>query len=285
MTIFISYSHADKDMAKKIANQLIENNAHVWIDEYELNVGDSLITRVKDSIMNASAMLVLLSKFSVNSSWCNKELNSGIFRELDNENKIFVLPILIGNIDNGDIPVFLREKMYADFRGDFDEGMDKLIPAIAKFNNLNQKTFYRGNETYDWAVDWGIDDSLFFMRHTLIHSKEDVNFKILTEIKIDCNLYETKTAKKYEEKGKTQQYIALSLMALYLQFKDTQSKILIDDQMPRYFKLKINDNNSDRKWKIVMSSRRVGEDNGMDQIVDLNNYVELILDHIKDVKN
>ena len=116
MPVFISYSHQDKNFVEKFASQLVANKAKVWLDTWELNVGDSLITRVQEAISGASALLVILSKTSVASEWCKKELSSGLIRELE-EKRVVVLPVLI---EDCEIPMFLRDKLYADFRDNFD---------------------------------------------------------------------------------------------------------------------------------------------------------------------
>jgi hypothetical protein len=70
MPVFISYSHQDKEFVDKLAMHLVKNNAHVWVDTWELNVGDSLILKVQEAIQAASALLVVLSNASVQSEWC-----------------------------------------------------------------------------------------------------------------------------------------------------------------------------------------------------------------------
>ena len=82
MALFVCYSHTDKEFVDKLAHALVENKAHVWVDRWELTVGDSLVQRVQDAISEADALLVILSKASVQSEWCKKELSAGLMREL-----------------------------------------------------------------------------------------------------------------------------------------------------------------------------------------------------------
>lgn len=119
MPVFISYSHADKKFVDDLAVQLVRHRVHVWIDRWELRVGDSLINKVQEAIAGASALLVILSKASTKSDWCKKELTAGLFRELD-EKRVVVLPVLL---EDCDMPMFLKDKLYADFRKDFDAGL------------------------------------------------------------------------------------------------------------------------------------------------------------------
>ncbi|MGZ5446338.1 MAG: toll/interleukin-1 receptor domain-containing protein [Thermoanaerobaculia bacterium] len=83
MSVFISYSHSDAEFVDRLAAELIKNRKHVWIDRYEFRAGDSLVDRIQEAITTAGAMLVVLSKASVASEWCKKELSSGLIRELD----------------------------------------------------------------------------------------------------------------------------------------------------------------------------------------------------------
>ena len=183
--IFISYSHADEAFAHELATHLVKHNAHVWIDSWELNVGDSLIQRIQQAIQESSALLIVLSKASVESEWCKKELNAGLMRELD-EKRVLVLPVLL---DNCDIPMFLREKMYADFRTSFDTGLRALIPAVAQFTNADQGRFVTGKTNTDWAESWGVQNGtdLFCMEYVLVEVSPDQPFTILTQILVTCN--------------------------------------------------------------------------------------------------
>ena len=67
MPVFISYSHEDKDFVDKLAIHLIQAKVHVWVDRWELHVGDSSIAKLQQVIQEASALIVVLSHASVNS--------------------------------------------------------------------------------------------------------------------------------------------------------------------------------------------------------------------------
>lgn len=53
------------------------------MDRWELSLGEPLIDKVQSAVEGASALRVVLSKASVESEWCKKELIAGLFRELD----------------------------------------------------------------------------------------------------------------------------------------------------------------------------------------------------------
>ncbi len=126
--VFLSHSSKDKAFARKLAEELTANGAQVWIDEAELKIGDSLIQRIGDAVADSDYMAVVLSQNSVQSSWVLHELSMAMSRELK-ERRVTVLPILK---DKCDIPVFLRDKLYADFTdpANFQASLTKILRAV-----------------------------------------------------------------------------------------------------------------------------------------------------------
>ncbi len=152
---------------------------------------------VQRAIKESGALLVVLSKASVASNWCNKELNAGLMRELE-ESRVLVLPALI---EDCDIPMFLREKLYADFRTDFEAGMKALLESLAKVTNLDQGRMKSGNTTTDWAETWSYEEDLFLVEYTLIEFSSETPFTLLTMISVWCNEVITRRNRAYEQAG------------------------------------------------------------------------------------
>ena len=53
------------------------------------------------------------------------------------------------------IPLFLRDKLYADFRTNFDAGLRAVLEAIARVTSESQVRVDEPGWHVDWAVDWG----------------------------------------------------------------------------------------------------------------------------------
>lgn len=102
------------------------NNVPVWYDKWELKVGDSLQRKIADGIQGSAWLAVILSQNSIGSSWVEKELNAGLALELE-RNDVFVLPILI---EDCTVPLFLKDKLYADFRRSYRVGLDGLLARV-----------------------------------------------------------------------------------------------------------------------------------------------------------
>ena len=277
MAIFISYSHADKEFVDELATRLVQNNAHVWVDSWELNVGDSLIDKVQSAVQDAGALLVILSKASVESSWCRKELNAGLVRELE-EKTVIVLPVLK---EDCKIPPFLKEKMYADFRSNFEEGFKGLLAAVAKITNTEQGRIKAGNTNTDWAETWGYQGSLFHLEWELVETSTDSAFTILTTISVLCNQAATRRYKEYADEGIG--WIGRMIISdtLVLLTEEQEIHLLLEDARPKIVHYGLKDGASDVVYDITIRSRRMGEDNGKDQLVRVSNYLRLIGEYVR----
>jgi hypothetical protein len=279
MPIFISYSHADKAFVDKLAMRLVKNNAHVWLDRWELNVGDSMLNHVQSAIQESSALLIVLSKASIASEWCKKELNAGLMRELD-EKKVLVLPVLA---EDCEIPIFLREKLYADFRENFSDGFKPLVEALAKVMNPDQGRIQSGDWNIDWSETWGYDDEgLFHLDYTLVESSAKQPITFLTEIMVKCSKEATHRYKTYEQEGLD--WVGRLIIAEILTELATNEKLdlLIKDSIPVSTKVRMQDKSSSEKfYELQIRTRRMGEDNGKDQLMHVTNYLRQIRDYVR----
>jgi hypothetical protein len=77
MPIFISYNRKDMDFVDKLAANLVRSKHSVWMDRWELSLGDSLIQKIQEALRQSSAILVILSKNSIESEWCKKSFLQG----------------------------------------------------------------------------------------------------------------------------------------------------------------------------------------------------------------
>ena len=278
MPIFISYSHVDASFVDKLATALVKQNASVWVDRWELNVGDSILSRVQEAIHESDALLVVLSKASVASEWCKKELNAGLMRELD-EKRVVVLPVLV---EDCEIPIFLREKMYADFRKGFARGLKAISEAVAKLTNIGEGRFRSASNTIDWAQDWGYrDDGLFFLNSTLVEFSPDLPFTFLTEIIAVCNQAATLSYRDYEEAGLGWVGRLIIAESIAEAARERKLKLRLQDQFPQSMAVEVRDKSSSAAYHIFITSRRLGNDNGKDQLLTVGNYLSQIVEKMR----
>jgi hypothetical protein len=56
MAIFISYNRNDVGFVDWLARKLVVRRHHIWLDRWEMNVGDSLITKIQAALTESDAI-------------------------------------------------------------------------------------------------------------------------------------------------------------------------------------------------------------------------------------
>jgi hypothetical protein len=134
--IFLSHTKVDKTFVRKLAADLRNNGHTVWIDEAEINIGDSLIGKIRNGLESVDYVAAILSKASIESEWVKKELEIASNREIK-EKRIIVLPILIENVK---LPGFLEGKLYGDFSdpNDYSEKLNLLLRSFGDSESITK---------------------------------------------------------------------------------------------------------------------------------------------------
>ena len=124
--VFLVHASEDKPFARRLAKAIQKAGASVWFDEWEILVGDSIVTRINEGLKECDYLVIILSKRSVESSWVERELSAGLMRELL-ERSIVVLPVLK---EACSMPALIMDRYYADCSQDFEKGVTDLINSI-----------------------------------------------------------------------------------------------------------------------------------------------------------
>ena len=110
-SIFLSHTHADKPFVRKLAADLEAHGIQYWLDEAEIQVGQSLIEKIREGLDSVDFVAAILSPNSITSPWVQRELDVAMNQEILG-GQIKVLPILYRSCE---LPGFLLGKFYADF--------------------------------------------------------------------------------------------------------------------------------------------------------------------------
>lgn len=281
MPVFISYSHADKTKIDLIAGHLVRKRTSVWIDRWELKAGDSIINKVQEAVEGSSALLIMLSKASVESEWCKKELTAGLFRELD-EKRVVVIPVLL---EDCKIPLFLKDKMYADFRADFDEGMHTLLESVAQFSNASQSRIDEVGGTLDWSEDWGMVDGGFFINYTIVQTSGELQMSFITEVMCLYNEVATRRQLKYETAniGWIGRATNAVLLLDFAERAKDEMFVILDSTIPEKRQFVFHDPKTGGEIDILVKCRKMGNDNGKDQLINITEYFRKIIQYVRSV--
>lgn len=141
--IFLSHNSKDKPFVRRLGQAFSRYGVKTWIDEGEIKVGQSLIEKISNGIVESDYFGIILSKNSIQSEWVNKELKIALHKEIK-EKKLSILPILLDDVD---LPPFLWDKLNVRFSDDknFENQFFKLIDAmditIADIKDIANQSF------------------------------------------------------------------------------------------------------------------------------------------------
>jgi hypothetical protein len=107
---FISYSHRDSPHAEWLAQWLGAQGARIWIDLWEIGVGDSIVERINEGIAASDYLLALLSPNSVASRWVKEEINAALVTTIE-QRGAKLLPVLL---EECSLPPLIATRRYAD---------------------------------------------------------------------------------------------------------------------------------------------------------------------------
>lgn len=127
--IFLSHTSADKPFVRQLRNDLLTHGVpRVWVDEAEIEIGDSLTEKIAQGMKEARYIGVVLSSKSIEAPWVKKELEIAINREIS-VGEVVVLPLLY---EDCTLPTFLEGKLYADFTSptQYESSLAKLLRKL-----------------------------------------------------------------------------------------------------------------------------------------------------------
>ncbi|GAA2659881.1 toll/interleukin-1 receptor domain-containing protein [Paractinoplanes durhamensis] len=123
--VFVSYRTPDVTTAMKLAEALRAAGHEVWLDRWEITIGDSIVERINQGLTGLS-YLVLCWSASGESTWQRREWQPTLARQLEGE-PVKILPV---RLSGGTGPAIIRDLRYADLEHDWDAGVRELLAAI-----------------------------------------------------------------------------------------------------------------------------------------------------------
>ncbi|ACK72657.1 conserved hypothetical protein [Gloeothece citriformis PCC 7424] len=133
MKVFISHSHTDTKLAKKVADTLRQAGFEVW-DESQLLPGENWAKSIGNALEESDAMVVLLTPSSVHSSYVNNEVGYALGTRKYKGRLIPVIAAPSEQLDREDIPwIFNLEQfqmIHVPNLEQDEEGLKKIAQAL-----------------------------------------------------------------------------------------------------------------------------------------------------------
>jgi hypothetical protein len=88
--VFISHASEDRDeIARPLFQALTKRRLKVWYDEHNILPGDKLIGSIERGIRGSDYGILIVSKAFLKSKWTRHELETILFKALDEEKPVF----------------------------------------------------------------------------------------------------------------------------------------------------------------------------------------------------
>jgi TIR domain len=157
--VFISHASADKPFVDQLVADLAARAIPVWYDKFDLRVGDSVTGGINEGLTASKYFLIVLSKSSIASRWVIEELNAALMEQVA-RGGTFLIPTLL---EDCEVPPLLRHRRYADFRVDYERGLNELLGVWGK--DREASSLMKGQALYPWP-DVAISDREFVYLHS-----------------------------------------------------------------------------------------------------------------------
>ena len=128
-SVFLSYSHEDKEFARQLASDLTSSGISVGIDQHVVMPGDSIIYTITKAITESDYIVVVLSKSSVNSHWVQREIRAAFIKAPYNAGRVLI-PVVIDQVK---LPSFLQGIRYVDFAESYQSGFNDILQFLQSF--------------------------------------------------------------------------------------------------------------------------------------------------------
>jgi TIR domain len=127
--VFVSHASEDKErFVLEFATKLRNNGIDAWLDKWEMLPGDSLVEKIfEEGLKEAQAVIIVLSKYSVNKPWVKEELNTSVVNKISKGTRI--IPVVL---DQCEVPESLKSTVWERVKdtNDYQESLDRIIASI-----------------------------------------------------------------------------------------------------------------------------------------------------------
>ena len=128
---FLSYNSKDANLARRLALDLESAHISVWLDQWQLKVGEAFEQEIVRGLENAEFVIVLLTRASVASDWVNREWRHKILGEAQIK-RVGVIPV---RGERCVIPDLLAQRSHADISGgSYPFGLRRLLEMLRHYS-------------------------------------------------------------------------------------------------------------------------------------------------------
>jgi hypothetical protein len=125
-SVFVSHRSNDINLAECLAEEIRKAGFQVWIDTWNIKIGDSIIKTIDEGLEDAAYLIICYSESGVLSPWMSREWMSALARQLAGYN-VKILPV---RLSGGAPPAILADIKFADLVKNWNAGITELLWAM-----------------------------------------------------------------------------------------------------------------------------------------------------------
>ncbi len=128
--VFLSYNRQDQKSVKEYAARLKKADLRFWMDTSDLAPGDMWRDEIEQALRDCRACLVFIGKAGLGAT---QKREVGIAQDRQTRDQEFrVIPLLLPGAQSQDVPPFLAQSTWVDFRKGFDAvEWERLLQTLA----------------------------------------------------------------------------------------------------------------------------------------------------------
>lgn len=162
--IFISHSSRDKPAALQLANTLNFCAVDVWLDDWELEVGQSLTDELGRAMDESRFIAILITANYNKTVWTKTEYKKALSRE-QKEGRTVLLPLIVGEAE---IPDFIEDKIYIDLRQNYFAGIVRLVGLIHGLEQFRVSRALSQSEPKSVTEVWSLLQAIGFEPYVVL---------------------------------------------------------------------------------------------------------------------
>jgi hypothetical protein len=162
------FSSLNKAAALHVATTLNLCAIDVWLDDWELEVGQSLTEGIGKAMDESRFIAILITENYNKTVWTKTEYKKALARE-QKEQCTVMLPLIVGEAE---IPDFLEDKIYIDLRKEYFSGIVKLVGMIHGVSSYRVSRALSNRQPQTVGEVWRLLQSIGFEPYVVL-GKDD----------------------------------------------------------------------------------------------------------------
>ena len=135
--VFISHASEDKErFVLAFATELREAGLDVWVDQWEMLPGDSIVRKIfTEGIDEAAAVVVVISANSIDKRWVKEELDAAVVKRLNDDSRL--IPVVLDGLPTEQVPAPIGHLLWVSVAdvADVEQPVREVVNSVFGVNN------------------------------------------------------------------------------------------------------------------------------------------------------